>query len=159
VIYVDALMNHGWILHGHATRSCHMFAGPEDPLEELHVFAERIGLKRRWFQEKSTPHYDLTPARRRAAVAAGAVELDRKAAVRVWRARRGAVQTSAQPPHLERPVLFIAWQAAHDIAHDAIRLPRPFGSWTDAVQQAAAIAGGAEAGLARVQAMRAAGEL
>ena len=30
-------------------------------LEELHKFAQRIGLKRCWFQESRThPHYDLT---------------------------------------------------------------------------------------------------
>src|SRR5262249_20040206 len=29
-------------------------------LEELHQFAESLGLRREWFQEKSIPHYDLT---------------------------------------------------------------------------------------------------
>jgi len=29
-------------------------------LEELHAFAESLGLRREWFQEKSIPHYDLT---------------------------------------------------------------------------------------------------
>jgi uncharacterized protein DUF4031 len=29
-------------------------------LEELHLFAESLGLHREWFQEKSIPHYDLT---------------------------------------------------------------------------------------------------
>jgi len=29
-------------------------------LEELHRFAESLGLWREWFQEKSIPHYDLT---------------------------------------------------------------------------------------------------
>ncbi len=29
-------------------------------LEELHNFAEGLGLRREWFQEKSIPHYDLT---------------------------------------------------------------------------------------------------
>jgi hypothetical protein len=29
-------------------------------LEELHEFAESLGLKREWFQAKSIPHYDLT---------------------------------------------------------------------------------------------------
>jgi Protein of unknown function (DUF4031) len=29
-------------------------------LEELHLFAESLGLQREWFQEKSIPHYDLT---------------------------------------------------------------------------------------------------
>ncbi|MBO0860580.1 MAG: DUF4031 domain-containing protein [Chloracidobacterium sp.] len=29
-------------------------------IEELHRFAEGLGLRREWFQEKSIPHYDLT---------------------------------------------------------------------------------------------------
>ena len=29
-------------------------------LEELHEFAENLGLRREWFQVKSIPHYDLT---------------------------------------------------------------------------------------------------
>ena len=29
-------------------------------LEELHRFAQSLGLRREWFQEKSIPHYDLT---------------------------------------------------------------------------------------------------
>lgn len=32
----------------------------DGPMEELHVFAEKIGLKRTWFQAKKRfPHYDL----------------------------------------------------------------------------------------------------
>lgn len=42
-------------------------------VEELHAFAARIGLRRAWFQSGSTPHYDLTPGRRAAALRAGAV--------------------------------------------------------------------------------------
>jgi Protein of unknown function (DUF4031) len=44
-----------------------------DTLEELHTLAAKIGMKRRWFQNGRVPHYDLTPARREAALAAGAV--------------------------------------------------------------------------------------
>lgn len=29
-------------------------------LEELHRFAESLGIRREWFQMKSIPHYDLT---------------------------------------------------------------------------------------------------
>lgn len=50
--------------------SCHMTA---DTLEELHAFARRLGLQRGWFQARSSPHYDLTPARRARALEAGAV--------------------------------------------------------------------------------------
>lgn len=60
-------------------RWCHLFA---DSTEELHAFASSIGLRRAWAQvsRSGTPHYDLTPGRRARAVAAGAQELDRRAA-------------------------------------------------------------------------------
>lgn len=35
---------------------CHMTA---DSLDELHAMAKLIGLKKSWFQERSSPHYDL----------------------------------------------------------------------------------------------------
>lgn len=46
-------------------------------LDELHAIAEKIGLKRGWFQGQSTfAHYDLTASKRALAVAAGAVEIE-----------------------------------------------------------------------------------
>lgn len=48
----------------------------DGPLTELHVFAQGIGLRRAWFQpgrNASRPHYDVTDAKRAAALAAGAV--------------------------------------------------------------------------------------
>jgi hypothetical protein len=58
-------------------RWSHLFA---DSQEELHAFAESIGLKRAWFQPGrsfgSSPsrhwHYDVTDSKRAAAIAAGA---------------------------------------------------------------------------------------
>lgn len=85
-IYVDPLMSHGWNLRGHAVQNCHLFT--DGTLDELHNFAAQIGMKRSWFQPHSTPHYDLTPSRRKVAVALGAVEVDRRQAVTIWRARR-----------------------------------------------------------------------
>jgi hypothetical protein len=42
-------------------------------MDALHTLAERIGLKRSWFQEHPLlPHYDLTPGKRKEAIAAGA---------------------------------------------------------------------------------------
>ncbi len=88
--YVDDLLEHPLAAYhgdGHAKRVgarnghqwCHLYADTE---EELHAFATAIGLRRSWGQlsHAGTPHYDLTPTRRVLAVAAGAVELDRKAA-------------------------------------------------------------------------------
>jgi hypothetical protein len=52
--------------------SCHLTT--DGPLDELHAFAARIGLRRRWFQNHPrAPHYDLTPGRRDEALRAGAV--------------------------------------------------------------------------------------
>lgn len=51
---------------------CHMVA---DSLDELHAFAERLGLRREWFQATSVPHYDLSLTRRKLALELGAVEV------------------------------------------------------------------------------------
>lgn len=47
-----------------------------DTAEELHAFAERLGLKRAWYQERSRPgasHYDVTDGKREEAIRLGAV--------------------------------------------------------------------------------------
>lgn len=53
----------------------HLFA---DTVEELHEFAQSIGLQRAWFQcppKASWNHYDLTKTKREAALKAGAVAI------------------------------------------------------------------------------------
>lgn len=45
-------------------------------LEELHEFAEFIGLKREWYQGNQFPHYDLTRGKRSQAIRNGAEELE-----------------------------------------------------------------------------------
>lgn len=52
-------------------------------LDELHLFANQIGLKREWFQDKpGQPHYDLTTSRMRfKAELSGAVMTDPKTIV------------------------------------------------------------------------------
>lgn len=94
-VYVDWLMNHGWVMRGRRIQSCHMMADSE---YELEVFALKIGLKSEWMQWKGALHYDLTPSKRRAAVEAGAEELDRKSfrpvyhsAIKQGRERRNPV--------------------------------------------------------------------
>lgn len=59
-------------------RWCHLTA--DDP-EELHAFAERIGLRRSWFQAKPKGrwHYDVVESRRAAAVRLGAQEVTTRA--------------------------------------------------------------------------------
>jgi hypothetical protein len=89
-VYVDALMDHGWILRGHAVRSCHLFADSLASLGELHALAAMIGCRRAWFQHHEVPHYDLTLDRRQAAIGAGAIAVDRRQAVEIWRRWRVA---------------------------------------------------------------------
>lgn len=65
--------------HGHLW--CHLWT--DGAPEELHVFAESIGLRRAWYQtHRLVPHYDLVPPRRDAALRAGAVEASLKEFVR-----------------------------------------------------------------------------
>ncbi|MBZ0276269.1 MAG: DUF4031 domain-containing protein [Anaerolineae bacterium] len=53
---------------------CHMAC--DGDLRELHEFAERLGLRRGWFQDhRLVPHYDLTPDRRMLALQFGAREI------------------------------------------------------------------------------------
>lgn len=86
-VYVDPLMQHGWVLRGHVVRSCHMWADTDD---ELHAMAMRIGMKRSWFQISSSGlrHYDLVESRRRSAILLGAIELSIREAVENWRKLR-----------------------------------------------------------------------
>ena len=45
----------------------------DNNLDELHFFAERIGLKRHWFQDGKVPHYDLKGVMVQRALVKGAV--------------------------------------------------------------------------------------
>ena len=67
-VYVDnAFIPYGRML------MCHMGA---DSLTELHEMADKVGLKRRWFQEhKLIPHYDLCKRKRGLAIELGAIEV------------------------------------------------------------------------------------
>jgi hypothetical protein len=65
-VYVD-----GMVHHGSRGRWCHMWS---ENLDELHAMADKIGLKRRWFQNHPLhPHYDLVMSKRRLAIQNGAV--------------------------------------------------------------------------------------
>lgn len=55
---------------------CHMFA---DSIEELHKMADKIGLRRSWFQRGSRlEHYDVCLSKRALAVRHGAILVDTK---------------------------------------------------------------------------------
>ena len=76
-VYVDPLFNTAPYRKSENERwnwrqACHLVADTE---EELHAFAARLGLKRAWFQAKSSPHYDLTANKRAQAVRMGAIEI------------------------------------------------------------------------------------
>lgn len=67
--------------------SCHLTT--DGPIEELHAFAARIGMRRAWFQPHPlAPHYDLTPRRRADALAKGAVDVGARAQARQRRELR-----------------------------------------------------------------------
>src|SRR4030095_7575073 len=70
-VYVDTLRDYGW-RHG---PSCHLIA---DTIDELMEFAVGMGLQPAWFQDKSTPHFDLTVDGGRWACERGAIELDQR---------------------------------------------------------------------------------
>ena len=75
--------------------SCHLTI-VDEPLENLHAFAARIGLKRAWFQDHPlAPHYDLTPGRREAALRAGAAFVSAREQARARIAKRQAAKASA----------------------------------------------------------------
>jgi hypothetical protein len=78
----------------------HMLA---DTPAELHAMAERVGLRREWFQNGRVPHYDLCQAKRRLVIESGAIEIGRRETVALIRklgfglkASRQAVESDAR---------------------------------------------------------------
>lgn len=78
MIYVDPLMKTVRSKAWPYTQACHLRADTE---EELHAFAQTLGLQRSWFQNHHPNprfwHYDLTRGKRDQAIAMGAKELNR----------------------------------------------------------------------------------
>lgn len=73
---------------------CHMVA---DTPEELLAMVERIGVEPRWFQHKaSVPHFDVALSKRALAVAAGAIELERREFVEVFKKIRASWPRTAE---------------------------------------------------------------
>lgn len=56
MIYIDPLKSYP----GHRLQYAHMTA---DTLEELHEYADLIGLDRKWFHNVRHPHYDVSEKR------------------------------------------------------------------------------------------------
>jgi hypothetical protein len=68
---------------------CHLVA---DTLDELHEFAARLGLQRRWFQDRGRyPHYDVTTGVRRKALSLGAIDADRATLIACCKRVRGEI--------------------------------------------------------------------
>jgi len=63
----------------------HMVA---DTVEELHQFAELIGVKKHFFHRGDKPHYDISVDQHAAAIANGAVEVSTKQIVAVITQRK-----------------------------------------------------------------------
>jgi len=100
-VYVDNARNpYGRML------MCHMVA---DTIEELLEMADKIGLQRRHFQPTSHPHFDVSVGYRSKALAAGAVEVDRRGLVDVM--KRQCQRLKDDPQQLE---LFQAAMNASD---------------------------------------------
>jgi hypothetical protein len=101
-VYVDdAFVAGDW---GFFTGGGHLQA---DSVGELHAFADRLGLRRAWFQTRPArpehDHYDLTRAGRERAIALGAVDEPWREATRRRRALRDARSGPARRP--ARPLL------------------------------------------------------
>lgn len=82
-VYVDPLFpcltNKNWKYN----ESCHLIGDTE---KELHNFARKLGLKRKWFHKHPRlNHYDLTKSTRTKAVKKGAIEITRKKIVKIMR--------------------------------------------------------------------------
>jgi hypothetical protein len=93
-VYVDdGFVEGDW---GFWTGGGHMQA---DTLAELHAMADRIGMRREWFQSKPGrpwhDHYDLTRERRERAIRLGAIPVTWREAARRNRAARLASGLSA----------------------------------------------------------------
>lgn len=74
MIMVDELQRWPTALRIFRDGACHLTT--DGPIEELHAFAVKIGMRREWFQDHPiAPHYDLTPGRRARALLLGAVEV------------------------------------------------------------------------------------
>lgn len=65
---------------------CHMVS---ESLEALHAMADKIGIKRKWFQNHGTPHYDICKSKRALAIRHGAIECDRRQIYKIIKFHRG----------------------------------------------------------------------
>lgn len=108
MICMDPLQTYPNRPHGH-DRWCHLYDDGDD-LDALHAFADRLGLRRSWFQShRLLPHYDLTASKHAQALRLGA-RLVTHAEFRVYMtgrfarmARPGSAQQAAAAALAARP--------------------------------------------------------
>lgn len=82
MLYVDGLIKYETKLRFKTW--CHLVSDTSE--EELHEFAQKLGLKREWAQlrpKASAAHYDLIPSKRQLAILLGAKEVSSKELVRL----------------------------------------------------------------------------
>lgn len=95
-VYVDDIAVCATGKNWHWPKACHLVA---DSVNELHKFADKLGLKRSWFQRRTIPHYDLTENVRKKAVTLGAVEIDREKLIEIVnKFRRSKRRHPKNPP-------------------------------------------------------------
>lgn len=74
-------------------KMCHMAA---DSLDELHAMADKIGMKREWFQGHTRyPHYDINLTKKTLALKEGAIEVSSKELVLILREQKKAPEMEA----------------------------------------------------------------
>jgi hypothetical protein len=83
-VYVDSEQN--------AFRHMKMSHMVADTLDELHAMAQRLGLRRSWFQvsRSGMPHYDICQTKREQAIKLGAIEINRRKMVELVKLHREA---------------------------------------------------------------------
>lgn len=83
---------------------CHMLA---DSDEELHAMADLIGVARKWHQKPGTEHshYDIALSKRALAVAAGAIEIDRRGVYNLILQKRARLRAEEMFPENRRKQL------------------------------------------------------
>jgi hypothetical protein len=99
-VYVDDTSIPAEVRNGSRVHNSHWSHLTADTAEELHAFAQRLGLKRTWFQAGRHPHYDVTEGKRNRALQLGAQPITWREAAE----RARAMQEKHQTP--ERYLLF-----------------------------------------------------
>jgi hypothetical protein len=85
-VYVDNVL-----IEWRGKRWCHLMA---DSLDELHRFAQLLGLRRAWFQDKASyPHYDISESVRLRALRLGALHGDKRRMVQCGRSLKLELST------------------------------------------------------------------